>query len=110
MHNTGKLRNQEQAVKRRGDNAGGNQTPGDKAIPAQQVRPAEQQMDTRREAVPGAAWVGSRHPDQQQANQQRQPVRLVYIEEAPDRRAALKRELQIKRMSRAEKLKLIGQV
>ncbi|HXV97628.1 MAG TPA: GIY-YIG nuclease family protein [Anaerolineae bacterium] len=42
--------------------------------------------------------------------QQRQPVRLVYIEEAPDRRAALKRELQIKRMSRAEKLKLIGQV
>jgi putative endonuclease len=42
--------------------------------------------------------------------QQRQPVRLVYIEEAPDRRAALKRELQIKRMSRAEKLKLINQV
>jgi putative endonuclease len=40
--------------------------------------------------------------------QQRQPVRLVYIEEAPDRRAALKRELQIKRMSRVEKLKLIG--
>jgi putative endonuclease len=42
--------------------------------------------------------------------QQRHPVRLVYIEEAPDRRAALKRELQIKRMSRAEKLKLIRQV
>lgn len=39
--------------------------------------------------------------------QQRSPVRLVYIEEVPDRRAALKRELQIKRMSRAEKLKLI---
>jgi predicted GIY-YIG superfamily endonuclease len=36
-------------------------------------------------------------------------VRLVYIEEVPDRRAALKRELQIKRMSRAEKLKLISQ-
>ena len=40
--------------------------------------------------------------------QQRGPVRLVYVEEMPDRRAALKRELQIKRMSRADKLKLIG--
>jgi putative endonuclease len=39
--------------------------------------------------------------------QQRGPVRLVYQEELPDRGAALKRELQIKRMSRAEKLKLI---
>jgi putative endonuclease len=37
------------------------------------------------------------------------PVRLVYTEEAPDRRAALKRELVIKRMSRAQKLKLIEQ-
>jgi putative endonuclease len=40
--------------------------------------------------------------------QQRGPVRLVYVEELPDRRTALKRELQIKRMPRAEKLKLIG--
>ncbi|GIK41358.1 MAG: GIY-YIG domain-containing protein [Chloroflexota bacterium] len=40
--------------------------------------------------------------------QQRGPVRLVYVEELPDRRAALKRELQIKRMPRADKLKLIG--
>lgn len=39
--------------------------------------------------------------------QQRGPVRLVYTEEQPDRRTALKRELQIKRMSRADKLKLI---
>lgn len=39
--------------------------------------------------------------------QQRYPVRLVYLEEVPDRRAALKRELQIKRMARPEKLKLI---
>lgn len=39
--------------------------------------------------------------------QQRGPVRLVYVEEVADRRAALKRELQIKRMPRAEKLKLI---
>lgn len=44
--------------------------------------------------------------------QQRGPVRLVYVEEQPDRPAAMKRELQIKRMSRAGKLKLIeeGQV
>ena len=41
--------------------------------------------------------------------QRRNPVRLVYIEEVPDRRAALKRELQIKRMSRSEKLNLISQ-
>ena len=39
--------------------------------------------------------------------QQRGPVRVVYSEEMPDRGAALKRELQIKRMPRAEKLKLI---
>jgi putative endonuclease len=36
------------------------------------------------------------------------PVRLVYVEEAPDRRAALKRELQIKRMSHLEKLQLVN--
>jgi putative endonuclease len=40
--------------------------------------------------------------------QQRGPVRLVYVEELPDRRTALQRELQIKRMPRAVKLKLIG--
>jgi putative endonuclease len=39
--------------------------------------------------------------------QQRGPVRLVYMEELPDRRTAQKRELEIKRMSRAGKLKLI---
>lgn len=38
---------------------------------------------------------------------ERGPVRLVYVEEVPDRRAALKRELEIKRMRRAQKLKLI---
>ncbi len=38
--------------------------------------------------------------------QQRGPVRLVYVEALPDRRTALQRERQIKRMSRAEKLKL----
>lgn len=40
---------------------------------------------------------------------ERRPVRLVYTEEVPNRRAALKRELKIKRMRRAQKLKLIGQ-
>lgn len=39
--------------------------------------------------------------------QQRGPVRLVYVEEQPDRSTAMKRELQIKRLSRAGKLKLI---
>jgi putative endonuclease len=39
---------------------------------------------------------------------ERSPVRLVYIEEVADRRAAMKRELEIKRMRRAKKLQLIG--
>jgi putative endonuclease len=39
---------------------------------------------------------------------ERGPVRLVYIEEVADRRAAMKRELEIKRMRRAKKLQLIG--
>lgn len=38
----------------------------------------------------------------------RGPVRLVYVEEVPDRRIALKRELEIKRMRRPQKLKLIS--
>jgi putative endonuclease len=37
----------------------------------------------------------------------RGPVRLVYVEPQPSRRAAMKRELQIKRMRRTQKLKLI---
>lgn len=37
----------------------------------------------------------------------RRPVRLVHWEELPDRSAALRREAQIKRMSRAQKLALI---
>lgn len=35
------------------------------------------------------------------------PVKLVYAEEQPDRVAAMKRELEIKRWPRAKKLKLI---
>jgi putative endonuclease len=40
---------------------------------------------------------------------ERGPVRLVYVEEVPDRSAALKRELAIKQMTRTQKLKLIGE-
>ena len=36
------------------------------------------------------------------------PVKLVYAEEQPNRAAAMKRELEIKRWPRAKKLKLIS--
>jgi predicted GIY-YIG superfamily endonuclease len=39
---------------------------------------------------------------------QRLPVKLVYSEAAADRGAALRRELQIKRLSRAEKRELLA--
>mgnify|MGYP000154670910 CR=1 FL=1 len=38
----------------------------------------------------------------------RPPVTLAYAEEAPDRSAAQRREAAIKKLSRAQKLKLIG--
>lgn len=38
----------------------------------------------------------------------RLPVQLVYVEEQPDLSSALKREIAIKRMTRARKRKLIG--
>ncbi len=38
----------------------------------------------------------------------RGPLELVYSEECPDKSAALKRELQIKSLSRLQKLELIG--
>lgn len=38
----------------------------------------------------------------------RLPVELVYREEAPDKSQALRREAAIKRLSRAEKLRLIS--
>jgi putative endonuclease len=37
----------------------------------------------------------------------RLPVKLVYVEPQPDRTTAMKREIAIKRMNRARKLKLI---
>ena len=38
----------------------------------------------------------------------RLPVKLVYVEEQPDRISALKRELAIKRLGRKGKEKLVG--
>ncbi len=35
------------------------------------------------------------------------PVKLVYVEELPDRKSAMKREIAIKKMERKRKLKLI---
>lgn len=37
----------------------------------------------------------------------RAPVKLVYVEELPDRQAAMKREIAIKRLDRGGKMKLI---
>jgi putative endonuclease len=37
----------------------------------------------------------------------RRPVKMVYLEEQPDRRSAMKRELAIKAMKRSQKMKLI---
>ncbi|HEX7540615.1 MAG TPA: GIY-YIG nuclease family protein [Anaerolineales bacterium] len=37
----------------------------------------------------------------------RRPVRLVYVEEQPDRSSAMRREIRIKRMSREAKEKLV---
>ena len=39
---------------------------------------------------------------------QRSPVQLVYVEELPDRPSAMRREVKIKRMSRARKQALIA--
>jgi len=38
----------------------------------------------------------------------RRPVRLLYVEELPDRATAMKRERAIKNLERAKKKKLIG--
>jgi putative endonuclease len=39
----------------------------------------------------------------------RVPVKLVYVEELPDRKSAMKREIAIKKMGRGGKNKLIGE-
>ena len=38
----------------------------------------------------------------------RGPVKLVYVEELPDRKTAMKREIAIKKMKKGMKLKLVG--
>ena len=38
----------------------------------------------------------------------RLPVKLVYVEEQPDRKTAMKREVAIKRLGREGKRKLVG--
>lgn len=38
----------------------------------------------------------------------RRPVKMMYVEEQPDRTSAMKREIAIKKMSHAAKSKLIG--
>ncbi len=38
----------------------------------------------------------------------RRPVKLIYVEELPDKSSALKRERAIKRLSRKQKEKLLG--
>jgi len=40
----------------------------------------------------------------------RRPVKLIYVEEQPDRAAALRREAQIKGLPRARKLQLAGRL
>ena len=40
----------------------------------------------------------------------RRPVKLVYVEEQPDRKTAMKREIAIKRLGRQGKRKLIDKV
>jgi putative endonuclease len=37
------------------------------------------------------------------------PVKLVYVEELPDLKSAMKREIAIKKMKRGMKMKLIGE-
>lgn len=39
----------------------------------------------------------------------RLPVKLVYVEEQPDRKTAMKREIAIKKMGRDRKMKLIAE-
>lgn len=39
----------------------------------------------------------------------RRPVKIVYAENLPDKSAAMKREIEIKSLSRKKKIKLIGE-
>jgi putative endonuclease len=58
--------------------------------------------DLARRVAHHAAGAGARY------TRSRLPVRLVHAEPARDRSAALRREAAVKRLSRAEKLALLG--
>lgn len=58
--------------------------------------------DPERRAKQHNRGVGARYTST------RRPVRMVYIEQQPDRRTAMLRELAIKAMPRKRKQKLIG--
>jgi putative endonuclease len=71
------------------------------------------------ECADGSYYTGWTTDPERRANQHnagrgarytraRRPVRLVYVEELPDRSSAMKRELQIKNLGRKRKEKLIG--
>jgi putative endonuclease len=40
----------------------------------------------------------------------RLPVKLVYVEEQPDRKSAMRREIAIKKMDRVRKIQLISEI
>jgi putative endonuclease len=40
----------------------------------------------------------------------RGPVKLVYVEELPDQKSAMKREIAIKKMKREKKMRLIDEI
>jgi putative endonuclease len=59
-------------------------------------------IDTERRVTMHNKGLGAKY------TKMRRPVKLVYVEELPDRRSAMKRELAIKKMKRALKARLIA--
>ena len=69
----------------------------DKTLYCGYTNDLEKRVDTHNKGE-GAKYTASRLP-----------VRLVYFEEFPTKSLAMKRECQIKKLTRDEKLKLIGE-
>ena len=69
----------------------------DKTLYCGYTNDLEKRIDTHNKGE-GAKYTASRLP-----------VRMVYFEEFPTRSLAMKRECQIKKLTRGEKLKLIGE-
>lgn len=59
-------------------------------------------VDPEKRVILHNKGVGARY------TRSRGPVKLVYVEELPDRQAAMKREIAIKRLDRGGKAKLIN--